>query len=204
MVIKLFRWQALALAVWLISLVGGLRILWGYETTPGVQLRKSSRIRNTNLVQLASQQPTLIMFAHPQCPCTKASLLELQDLERKLHGLVKVKVFFIRPVSKDRNWLESSSWALAKTIPGAEVSADPQGTLARMFNAQVSGETVLYSTDGELLFEGGVTPSRGHVGENHGTQAIIETILTGRTSIVHTPIYGCALFSEEQGKVAWK
>lgn len=205
MVNKLFRWQVLALAVWLISLVVGLKILWNYQTAPGVQQKKTTRIHSTSLIQLASQQPTLIMFAHPQCPCSKASIIELQGVAQKLRGQVNIKIYFIQPASKDRGWLESSSWALAKTIPDAQVLADPRGTMAKMFSARVSGETLLYSKEGELLFEGGITPSRGHVGENHGTRSIIEAVQTGLASIKRTQIYGCNLFTqEEEGKLAWK
>lgn len=205
MINKLFQWQVLAVAVWLISLVIGLKILWNYQTTPGEQLKKTPRFHNTSLLQLASQQPTLIMFAHPQCPCTSASILELQGVEQKLRGLVKIKVFFIQPASKDRSWVESSSWALAKKIPDAEVAIDRLGTMAKFFNAQVSGETVLYSKNGDLIFEGGITPSRGHVGDNHGTEAIIEAVRTGTASINKTQAYGCGLFSNEaQGNIAWK
>ncbi|MBS1969160.1 MAG: hypothetical protein JSU04_02570 [Bdellovibrionales bacterium] len=182
-----------------------MKILWNYQTTPGVQQKKTTRILNTSLIQLTSQQPTLIMFAHPQCPCTKASITELQGIAQKLRGHVNIKIFFIHPASKDRGWVESSSWALAKKIPDAQVLADPRGMMAKMFSARVSGETLLYSKEGELLFEGGITPSRGHIGENHGTQSIVEAVQTGASSIKKTQIYGCSLFThEEEEKLAWK
>lgn len=205
MINKLFRRQVLALAVWLISLVIGLKILWDYHTTASAQQKKTPRIHSTSLLQLASQQPTLIMFAHPQCPCTKASILELQGIEQKLRGLVQIKIFFIQPASKDRSWVESSSWALAKMIPSAEVSVDRLGAMAKLFNAEISGEIALYSREGAPIFEGGITPSRGHVGDNHGTQSIIEAVRTGIASIKRTQVYGCGLFSHEaQGNLAWK
>lgn len=101
--------------------------------------------------------------------------------------------------------MESSpSWAMAKMISGAEVSADPRGTMTRLFNAQVSGETIVYSAEGDLLFEGGITQTRGHVGENVGSRAIVEAVQNRKTAVKKTPTYGCGLFSEEQGMNAWK
>lgn len=132
-------------------------------------------------------------------------MIELQDIARQLRSSVQIKVFFIQPASKDRGWVESSSWALAKMIPEAEVITDPYGSVARMFNAQVSGEAVLYSADGELLFSGGITPSRGHIGENRGAKSIIEAVRLGKTTTQRTPTYGCALFNNmERGTIAWK
>ena len=31
------------------------------------------------MIKLADDRPTLVMFAHPQCPCTRASVTELLD-----------------------------------------------------------------------------------------------------------------------------
>lgn len=203
MVKSFCRWQTFVLVMWILMLGSGLRVLWAYETTPGTQLSKSTHLHHGQ-ISLAPHKLTLVMFAHPHCPCTKASLLELQQLENNLHGLLNIKVFFIQPASKDSDWVHSPLWDFARSIPDAEASVDHLGVLAKELNAQVSGETFLYSPTGELLFTGGITPSRGHVGENVGRTAIDDLTTVGRTKYSRTRVYGCSLFNNEEGSSTWK
>ncbi|WP_413289567.1 hypothetical protein [Bdellovibrio sp. HCB337] len=204
MIKALFRWQTLALLIWIFLLANGLRVLWAYENIPSPQLTKATRMHHGQ-IQLDPSRPTVVMFAHPQCPCTKASLLELQELEHSLRGFLKMQIFFIQPASKNTEWVKSPLWELAQSIPGAEVSIDHLGVLAKSLNAQISGETLLYSPSGDLLFSGGITPSRGHTGRNFGITAIGELTTQGRTKYARTNVYGCSLFNNDgQGSSTWK
>jgi hypothetical protein len=78
--------------------------------------------------------------------------------------------------------------------------ADLEGRESRRFGAATSGQTLLYAADGRLLFNGGITESRGHSGDNAGRSAILSLVL-GLTSAptgqpLSTPVYGCPLFDE--------
>ena len=64
---------------------------------------------------------------------------------------------------------------------------------ATRFGALTSGHVLLYGADAALLFSGGITASRGHVGENPGRSAIV-TLLSGqRPERGRTPTFGCLL-----------
>jgi hypothetical protein len=69
--------------------------------------------------------------------------------------------------------------------------------LARQFHATTSGQTLLYSPAGSLMFSGGITAARGHEGDNVGESTIV-ALLTGKpTDVVRTPVFGCPIVESE-------
>jgi hypothetical protein len=79
-------------------------------------------------------------------------------------------------------------------MPDVHLIEDPGGCEAARFGAQTSGDVLLYGADARLLFRGGITPGRGHVGDNPGWDAIIRLISGGSTSLSEAPVFGCPLF----------
>jgi hypothetical protein len=138
-------------------------------------------------------RPTLVMFLHPHCPCSAASLDELAALIAQRREAVHPILAFLRPTGFDADWEQTELWRTAQSIPDATVFSDIAGVEHARFQANVSGETFLYSSNGQLLFHGGLTPSRGHRGENTGSAAI-ESLMAGtRISAQESPTFGCAL-----------
>jgi hypothetical protein len=74
------------------------------------------------------------------------------------------------------------------------VQRDDAGREARLFGAETSGDTRLYSATGELMFHGGITIARGHSGDNPGRDAL-EALLFGKPAgATKTRVFGCSLF----------
>jgi hypothetical protein len=87
-------------------------------------------------------------------------------------------------------------WRQAAAIPGVTVHSDDGGVETRRFHAETSGYTVLYDPRGNLLFQGGITSSRGHEGDNAGRTAL-ESLVQGKVfSQVRTSVYGCSLLGQ--------
>jgi hypothetical protein len=107
-----------------------------------------------------------------------------------------VRVLFFQPLAAVDNWTNGPSWELAAKIPGVKVEADPGGAEARRFGAQTSGFVVFYDALGKLVFRGGITSARGHMGDNAGSQAIISCALRGSSQLSQTPVFGCSLTEE--------
>jgi hypothetical protein len=82
-------------------------------------------------------------------------------------------------------------------IPGVTTLVDRDGTQASLFRAYTSGQVVLYDSQGQLRFRGGITESRGHVGDNAGRSAIEAIVNTGNTPTDHTVVFGCPLVNPE-------
>ena len=67
-------------ALWILAIGVGTFVLMQYEYTPGVSNLPSLRWPCDSKICPRKDGPTLIMFAHPQCPCTRASISELAQL----------------------------------------------------------------------------------------------------------------------------
>jgi hypothetical protein len=73
---------------------------------------------------------------------------------------------------------------------------DEGGVEARGFAARASGDVLLYSPAGKLLFQGGITGSRGHEGDNYGLSRLADLLAVpaAESAIpVTSRIFGCEL-----------
>lgn len=136
------------------------------------------------------------MFAHPQCPCTRASIEELNRLLSRVGGRVHADVLFYLPHSFSPDWAKSTLWRNASALPGVTVQMDVDGAEARLFGAETSGDVLLYDKDGRLLFKGGITGSRGHEGDNVGVDAVAALCQGLKVATNETPVYGCSLVGD--------
>jgi hypothetical protein len=143
---------------------------------------------------LPSQRPTLIMFVSPSCACSKASVGELAFLMNCCLGRVNAHVLFLKPDGRATNTGQSELWRQAAAVPGVTVVSDQDGREARLFGAVTSGQVVLYGADGRLRFQGGVTLSRGRLGDNPGRTALKSLICHEPSQVTQTPVFGCPLF----------
>lgn len=139
---------------------------------------------------------TVLMFLHPLCPCSSASLNQLDRLMAASGASLTVIVFFEQPGSVEDAWSHSSLQEQAASIPGVKVVLDKNQTEAKNFCAATSGETFLYTTGGKLLFHGGLTPGRGHEGDCDGYDRAL-SLIRGKSSVTtqENAIFGCALFN---------
>lgn len=191
--------------LWLGGLGCGMAWINHYSEIPGPAGVPPERWPAESKISRATGQPSLILFAHPQCPCTTATMGELELLMARAQGHLSAQVWFLKPENTPDNWTNTGLWHTAALIPGVSVHVDPAGREARRFHAATSGQVLLYGTDGHLLFQGGITESRGHAGDNAGRSAITDLALGQRTMVLQTPVFGCSLFDTNctPGGNAW-
>ena len=181
----------LATGVWLLAAIAGLAVLWRYELTDRpVSPAPESWPEGTTLSR--DGRPTLVLVAHPLCPCTRASIGELSVLMARSVGRLDARVVFVEPegMAPAR---ESASWQRAAAIPGVIVVSDPGGREAALFKASTSGHTVLYDAAGRLVFVGGITSARGHLGDNTGRSGILAWLGDSAAAPPTNPVFGCSL-----------
>jgi hypothetical protein len=153
--------------------------------------------RGTNLT-LASHRPTMLFFMHPKCPCTRASVAELERLwfAARERGAVQAPALIVVvtvPAEADDEWIASDTVERVRALTGATVFIDRVGQEARRFGAATSGTVKWFDAAGQCLYSGGITVSRGHEGANVGGDAL-EGLLRGGTSPVYgLPPFGCRL-----------
>jgi hypothetical protein len=192
---KYFSW--LLASIWLAAVSSGTGGLWVYEQTPGGAAGVPDNWPAQSKIPRSMGQPTLILFAHPKCPCTRASIGELTVLMTHCQDRVKATVVFFQPKGSGEDWLHTDLWRSAEAIPGVTVRADEDGNEARRFQTTTSGQVVLYGVDGKLLFTGGITSSRGHYGDNAGCSAIMALLNHDTADVSKTPVFGCPLLNPE-------
>jgi hypothetical protein len=189
---------AAAGALWLLMLAVGVGALWSYEGTPGTAAAAPGMWPAASRIKPDAARATLVMLAHPHCPCTRASIDELARLMTQAQGRVTAYVLFVKPAGFSDEWVQSEMWASAAAIPGVTPVLDDGGTEAGLFHAETSGQTVLYDATGNLLFSGGITSARGHAGDNAGRTAIVSLLTSDEAEERDTPVFGCPLFAQKE------
>jgi hypothetical protein len=189
-------WASIASACWLLSVCSGLLLFEIYKATPGSarQAPATYPLQPSQNALRTAGAPTLLLFAHPRCPCTRASLNELAVLLSKVDRPVRAEVLFMLPPGTSDDWTSTSLQQLARQIPGVTVKQDMAGALAKRFGAETSGHVVVYDPRGRLQFSGGITGSRGHEGDNASLDAL-QGILCGKEPPRSTKVFGCPLAS---------
>jgi hypothetical protein len=191
---------AIACLLWLVSIGLGLYFLMNYETTPGKPAAPPAKFPKDTKLKLSSDNDTLVMFVHPQCPCTKASLDQLARIPNKDH--LRVKLVYIEPSVKPDGW--SEKWQLDDwtKIPNVEVIKDMDGVQANIFNAKTSGQTFLFDSKGRLFFNGGITAARGVAGDNKGFDNLCLALSRNKDAeandnkLKKSLVFGCNLLNE--------
>lgn len=140
------------------------------------------------------QNKNLIMFVHPGCACSKASVAELSRLMSR-HSSLKAKVVFLKTAKLDVLYKNNDLLKAAEIIPRTEIVFDENGTEAKAFGAETSGQSYLYNENGKLLFQGGLTIARGHEGKSKG-QAEIEKQLAHESELSTASVFGCDIFDQ--------
>jgi hypothetical protein len=182
--------------LWVAAVVGGLAALQSYKSRPGTAGQTPARFTELPPLVNSAGRPRLLMFVHPKCPCSRASLSELTYIVEREPGKVMVEVVFVKPAGPDFDWANTPLREQAAAIAGVGL-VDDDGTLAHRLGAETSGYVVLYDADGKLLFSGGITRARGHEGDSSGRHAIC-ALLNGDADAVagaKSPVFGCPLFA---------
>lgn len=190
------RWAialAAILGIWTPAVGFGIHKLLQYSYTPGRPATGSPGWPANPWIALARDHPTLLVFAHPRCPCSRATVGELARIVALHKDDVSIAVFFYAPSSEPRDWTRTDMWRDASAIPGVRAIEDRDGAAARLFGAFTSGETLLFGRDGRLAFHGGITVARGHAGDSPGRDAIL-SLLAGKPAARNSaPVFGCSL-----------
>jgi len=182
---------------WLVAVAAGLAVLWSYENAPGTPATPPDHWPAASSLRRLPGIATLVMLVHPRCPCSRASLEELDRLMAHIPGVLLAHVVFVKPAGLPEDWEQTDLWRRAAAIPGISLTRDDGGAEARLFGAATSGQTVVYDGDGRLLFGGGITAARGHEGDNAGRSAIVSLLASRGAAPTSTPVFGCSLLGTQ-------
>lgn len=204
----------LAAITWLGATGVGLAGLWRYSLTPAEMSAGTAAWPKQSCLEPPGDRPSLVLFLHPECPCSRATVTELGRLLARQPGKLSVQVVFYTPEEKSAEWERSALRGMVQDLPEVRSLTDTNGREAALFGAQTSGETMVYDTAGRLIFHGGMTGARGHEGDNAGLDAVEAMAATGSSFVrtagentpagsrkltvpTVTPVFGCSLGNRE-------
>jgi hypothetical protein len=169
--------------------------LFNFSTTPGAQLAAPAHWpREIPSPSVNSHAPLLLVFVHPRCSCTPATLQQLDQILSSTHTTVQVVLVVYRSKAISQETSSATSEPAKYLHVPAQIVPDTNGLLARRFGAATSGEIVLYAAGGNLLFQGGLTPMRAQPGDSAGASALRNALATGATQAKVATVFGCPIF----------
>ena len=189
------QWTVAAAGVlWLGVTTSGFALLASYNPAPGAAAVAPQEWPSASRIPTPRGRAVLVMAMHPHCPCTRASIAELNTLMALLRDQkVSAYVLAVRPADFPEEWIKTESYRRAESIPGVRVLIDDEGWDAAMFGIQTSGQVLLYDGSGRLQFAGGITPDRGHQGDSPGRQRILAAVRHGKPDRPDSLVFGCPL-----------
>jgi len=179
---------------WVAGIVAGCLAMWRFQSKPGEAATAPVQWPSSSRLARATDGPTLVVFAHPRCPCTRASIAELRQLlGTRARGPMKTYVLVLKPSEFADGWEKTEVWRAAQAIPGVTVLSDVDGAEAARLGAKTSGQVLLYDRGGKLVFHGGITALRGEAGDNAGYRALAAAAMGRPLEQSTTPVFGCAI-----------
>jgi hypothetical protein len=192
--------------LWIVATVAFLGWQKWYMITAGEAAVAPMRWPAAGGLGLRRGRFNLLVFVHPQCPCSRATLAELARIAAVGGSQLDTRVLVLQYAGQADS-KTSPMYQQARTIAEVSVSVDTNGAAARAFGAVCSGQALLYAPRGRLLFSGGITGLRGHEGDNAGETAILRLLDAPDgapgdppAAVLLTPVFGCSLLD---GELRW-
>lgn len=139
--------------------------------------------------------PNLILFVHPRCPDTMATVRQLRNTLFNNKKQVSVRMVVLCPRGCSDSWYETPLLEEANRIPGLEIVLDYGGVLTKKYGVISSGTMLVYDQKSLLTFQGGITPASGHEGKCPGQRSLEQSLAGQLPDARQTLVFGCQLFA---------
>jgi hypothetical protein len=189
----------LAALIWLGVVGGGYAWLLRYSFAAGQTATTPHRLPASLASLPSSTRAQFFLALHPRCPCSRATVRELAKILSRAPGTMDVTVLAYKPADKPDSWLEGELLNDCRRM-NCRICPDPDGKLAASLGNLTSGGVALYDANKRLRYQGGITASRGHEGDNIGESAVIEILQGRRDSHKPLPVFGCPIQEEKRSQ----
>ena len=177
--------------IWLLATIVGFAHLHAYANTPFPIRGTASSWPAHSRLTAGLDKPTVVVFLHPYCPCSKATVSALQELADHYGSSVQFDAVFVRPKGVGAGWEHSDLYATCRQDKAITTFVDDLGVEAKDFGAMASGQAYVFDAHGQIALAGGLTPARGEVWTDRQRDLIVEALQGHRG--IRTPTFGCAL-----------
>lgn len=177
---------------WLGTVMGGFYFVTAYEVRESPTQAAPTKWPAGTRFERSGDRPAMLVFFHPKCPCSRATLSELAELLQDVPN-VSATAVFVKPEGLPERWEHGPLWRQAQQIAGLKCVVDEAGNEAMRFHATISGQSLIYDQSGRLVYEGGLTGARGHFGRNAASDAARSVLTSAPAERLAFPTYGCPL-----------
>jgi hypothetical protein len=178
-----------AVLTWGCVLAGGFGLLIRYEATPA---QTGAPPAGENATFRDGKSFSVVIGLHPHCPCSRATVAELLKIYSHVPDKTKITALVFKPGSEPDSWIECVSLSTLQKM-NATIVVDTDGGRAAALGLNTSGQIQIYSPQGKLLYNGGITGARGHAGDNIGESRALALIREEIQSAESAPTFGCSI-----------
>lgn len=175
-----------------------------YSKQPGPEGKITVTWPQNSTLYRNPENSTLVMTVHAGCSCSRASIEELAKIMKKAGSSLTAHVLMLPTGNGNEQENEVKKtyvWKRGLETRGVSMHIDKEAKETKNFGALVSGTVMLFSKSGNLVFHGGITPQRGHQGDNFGEDFIVKFLekkfLADQAH--KSPVFGCHLFNPKHG-----
>jgi hypothetical protein len=187
----------LSIPLWLMTFAFLYWPMMDYENKPGELAQTTIDFPMRSRLKTDIDKNTIVVFFHPQCPCSQATLAELEVLMTRYGKKATTYALFLKPEGVSDQWVKTSLFKDASAIEGVTTIIDDNGTEARLFGSKTSGQLLVYDRTRHLVYSGGITEKRGHIGDNDGLDTALASLSCKQSNVGSKTVYGCPLFSNQ-------
>jgi hypothetical protein len=185
-----------AVIAWAAIVVAGNLWMTAYSSQPSGSATSPDRLPSAIRAEMSNERPTLLVFLHPYCPCSRATLAELERITADYPDIADIKAYFYLPSDQTEDWAHSDTWIKAERNPALSLFTIDEEQLKEL-GTVTSGQVMLYDKNGDLVFSGGITPARGHEGDNVGSESIKAFFASGYAEVPTSLVFGCSLVTAD-------
>jgi hypothetical protein len=189
------EWKKISLmifaAIWTVIFFVSWSLFYSFSTTAGkhtVMMRWPA----SEALPLLHDKPNILIFLHPKCSCSVASIAEFRRLVDSLSGRVHVRAILMK-YQQVRSKEIPEGFASLFEIPEIKISRDDDGIISKSLGALTSGIVYLIDEEGLVVYQGGLTASRGHGGITAGSEFIRAWVTKRDDKTFMQKVFGCHL-----------
>lgn len=159
----------------------------------------SAPVASANLFFRDPRHLSLVVALRPSCDASRAAIDELTKICRAVPGEIRVTALILQLGGEADSSVQNEMRSALEHLE-ARVVADHAGATSARFGFSASGQIKLFSPNGKLLYDGGITSKPGRGGENPGVEMVLEIARGTVWEVRSGPVFGCPLF-DAQGTV---
>src|SRR6516164_10249235 len=135
---------AAGLVAWAALVGAGFGWLALYETRPGAGAAATRSWPAESGLRRDPDRWTLLLFLHPRCPCSQASLQELEELLPGNAARLRARIICNKPKGVPEGWEKTATWRQAMAMKNVDVICDENDGERACFGVATSGQVLLY------------------------------------------------------------